>query len=276
MFGANIVSSSFTSLFQNYCKFGGFTNQLMDLASQIVLFLISFRYTSGSSFQSLYYLLAVWLPVLALLVLAAFAPGDTFIVGKNAVCIKNFSDPNPLWIAIEIVRIFLASMTLSLSILVLVSALQNADRNIPKAKVRSFLRLFAIVIFDDILMFASGIINIIFSLQKHRDDLSSTIVVYVMGFAHTIFTPTFFLLSYSGVRKMIGVLTSKATGSETPHTVVATRVYESPTTARKDDFPSPQRLTRTSSANERLASINSPGPSTPLLLRSSFPKVLEN
>jgi hypothetical protein len=210
-FLTNALSCYFTFAGHFSCRLNGFGMQITNLSSQIALFCIAWKYTMKKQISRFWYLLWIWLPTLC-----AFAilpqKQDIFRNGAWSICIKDFHESNFFWMALEILTIFVSTMTLSLAGLVTYTVSSNMDQLVQKKR-HGFLRLFAFLLFDTAICFVSGVHNLIASLSRHG-PLGIAFTIGTLQLLHTILSPTLFLLLHNGVRKaMVRLATGNRYGT---------------------------------------------------------------
>lgn len=199
IFGSSFIANLVILLFPGHCNAIGFTKQVMACSAQIALFFLSYQYSSQQKLKSFMFVVSIWLPAVILLALALHQQEETFHMSSHEVCSKDFTKTTTLWMGIEIFRMFISSMTLSLSILILAFNYRDLKTSSRSPRAQSLFRLFFIAIFDNAVLLVGGILNICFSITQLYNDIRAIAILYVIVFCHYVFTPVLFLMVYSRV-----------------------------------------------------------------------------
>ena len=199
IFGSSFIANLVILLFPSHCNAIGFVKQVMAASAQIALFFLSYQYSSQQKLKSVFFVVSIWLPAIILLALALHQQEETFHMSSHGVCAKDFTKTTTLWMSIEIFRMFISSMTLSLSALILVFHYKDAKTATRSPRAQSLFRLFFIAIFDNLTLLIGGILNVAFSITQLYNDIRAIALLYVIVFCHYVFTPVLFLMVYSRI-----------------------------------------------------------------------------
>ena len=199
IFSSSFIANIVILLLPAHCNSIGFTKQVMALCAEIALFFLSYQYSSNQKLKSVYFLISIWVPAMVLLALALHQREDTFHMSIHGVCAKDYTKATMLWMGIEIFRMFLSSMALSLSMLVLVFNDPDKNAATQSARAKNMFRLLYVAIFDNCILLISGILNMGFSMNQYLNDIRVISLMHVIMFCHYVCTPILFLMVYSRI-----------------------------------------------------------------------------
>jgi hypothetical protein len=247
-FVTNALSSYFTFSGHTSCKVNGFGMQICNLASQLALLSVAWKYIMKKQVSRWIYLAMVWIPCIAAFLL--IPNNNSYIRGPWDTCIKDYKESNTYWMVLEISAIFLSTLTLSLATLITYSVSRNNDLVVEKKR-HGFLRLFAFLIFDSFLCFLNGMHNIFAAIANYGPN-GIAFVIGTLQFMHTTLSPLLFLLLHNRIRKAMLRL---ATGSRygTALSPAGSRMLSD-----NESMKSPDSATKTRSVSNSFSSPVSP------------------